>query len=36
VGGGQVEIDYSVVNQEGKAAQRGSWIMLVKSGKAAK
>ncbi|MEJ2752655.1 MAG: MaoC/PaaZ C-terminal domain-containing protein [Chloroflexota bacterium] len=31
LGGGQIEIKFSVLNQEGKAVQRGIWIMLVKS-----
>lgn len=31
LGGGNVTMKYSVVNQEGKVAQRGDWIMLVKS-----
>lgn len=31
LGGGQVDMKYTVVNQEGKAVQRGIWVMLVKS-----
>ncbi len=31
LGGGQVEMKFRVLNQEGKAVQRGSWVMLVKS-----
>ena len=30
LGGGNVTMKYSVINQEGKKAQRGEWIMLVK------
>lgn len=29
--GGQIEMKYSVVNQDGKAVQRGTWTMLVKN-----
>jgi acyl dehydratase len=29
--GGNVTMKYSVVNQEGKAVQRGNWVMLIKS-----
>jgi acyl dehydratase len=29
--GGNVMMKYSVLNQEGKAAQRGNWVMLIKS-----
>jgi acyl dehydratase len=32
LGGGQLEMAYRVYNQEGKAVQRGTWIMLIKSG----
>ncbi len=31
LGGGNVTIKYSVINQEGKVVQRGNWIMLIKS-----
>lgn len=31
LGGGNVWMKYSVVNQDGKAVQRGEWIMLIKS-----
>lgn len=31
LGGGNVIMKYSVLNQEGQAVQRGSWTMLVKS-----
>ncbi len=31
LGGGQLEMKYSVLNQEGKTVQRGTWMMLVKS-----
>lgn len=31
LGGGSVTMKYSVINQEGKAVQRGNWVMLVKS-----
>lgn len=31
LGGGNVTMKYSVVNQHSKAVQRGNWIMLVKS-----
>ncbi|HID53381.1 MAG TPA: dehydratase [Anaerolineae bacterium] len=31
LGGGNVTIKYSVINQEGKTVQRGEWIMLIKS-----
>ena len=31
LGGGQLEMKYSVLNQEGKVVQRGIWIMLIKS-----
>lgn len=31
LGGGNVTIKYSVINQEGKTVQRGDWIMLMKS-----
>ena len=31
LGGGQIDMKYSVLNQEGKAVQRGNWIMLIKS-----
>lgn len=31
LGGGNVTMKYSVVNQDGKTVQRGDWIMLVKS-----
>jgi acyl dehydratase len=29
--GGNIMMKYSVLNQEGKAAQRGTWVMLIKS-----
>ena len=29
LGGGQVVMKFRVLNQEGKAVQRGSWVMLV-------
>lgn len=31
LGGGNVWMKYSVMNQDGKAVQRGEWIMLIKS-----
>ncbi len=31
LGGGQVVMKFGVLNQEGKAVQRGSWVMLVQS-----
>ncbi|MCA9935171.1 MAG: dehydratase [Ardenticatenaceae bacterium] len=31
LGGGNITMKYNVVNQHGKAVQRGDWIMLVKS-----
>lgn len=31
LGGGNVIMKYTVLNQEGKAVQRGNWVMLVKS-----
>jgi len=31
LGGGNVTMKYSVINQEGKTVQRGDWIMLVKN-----
>jgi acyl dehydratase len=31
LGGGQVVMKYSVLNQDRKAVQRGNWVMLVKS-----
>ena len=31
LGGGQIVMKYSVLNQDGKAVQRGDWVMLVKS-----
>ncbi|HNS39595.1 MAG TPA: MaoC/PaaZ C-terminal domain-containing protein [Promineifilum sp.] len=31
LGGGNVTMKYAVVNQDGKAVQRGNWVMLVKS-----
>ena len=31
LGGGNVVMKYSVINQHGKAVQRGNWVMLVKS-----
>jgi acyl dehydratase len=31
LGGGQVVMKFTVLNQEGKAVQRGRWVMLVKS-----
>ncbi len=31
LGGGNVIMKYSVLNQEGQAVQRGNWTMLVKS-----
>lgn len=31
LGGGNVTIKYSVINQDGKTVQRGDWIMLIKS-----
>ncbi|MCP4362927.1 MAG: dehydratase [Chloroflexi bacterium] len=31
LGGGNVTIKYGVINHEGKIAQRGDWIMLIKS-----
>lgn len=31
LGGGQLDMKFSVVNQEGKVVQRGNWLMLVKS-----
>ncbi len=31
LGGGNVWMKYAVINQEGKAVQRGEWIMLIKS-----
>lgn len=30
LGGGNVVMKYSIVNQEGKTVQRGDWVMLVK------
>ena len=31
LGGGNVVMKYAVVNQDGKAVQRGSWTMLIKA-----
>ncbi len=31
LGGGNVNMKYSVVNQDGKTVQRGNWVMLIKS-----
>ena len=31
LGGGNVWMKYAVINQEGKAVQRGEWIMLIKN-----
>jgi 3-hydroxybutyryl-CoA dehydratase len=31
LGGGSITMKYNVVNQDGKAVQRGNWVMLVKS-----
>ncbi len=31
MGGGTINMKYKVVNQDGKAVQRGEWVMLVKS-----
>ncbi len=31
LGGGNITMKYSVVNQDGKVVQRGDWIMLVKA-----
>ena len=31
LGGGNVWMKYAVLNQDGKAVQRGEWIMLIKS-----
>jgi len=31
LGGGNVTMKYNVINQDGKVAQRGDWIMLVKA-----
>lgn len=31
LGGGNVNIKYSVLNQAGKTVQRGTWVMLIKS-----
>ena len=31
LGGGNINIKYAVVNQHGKAVQRGEWVMLIKS-----
>lgn len=31
LGGGQAVMKYQVLNQHGKAVQRGEWVMLVKS-----
>ena len=31
LGGGNVSIKYSVINNDGKTVQRGEWIMLIKS-----
>jgi 3-hydroxybutyryl-CoA dehydratase len=31
LGGGQLEMTYRVLNQEGKVTQRGVWVMLIKS-----
>ena len=31
LGGGNVTMKYSVVNQDGQVVQRGDWIMLIKS-----
>lgn len=31
LGGGNVTMKYGVFNQQGKAVQRGEWVMLVKS-----
>lgn len=31
LGGGQIEMTYRVLNQEGKTVQRGTWVMLVMS-----
>lgn len=33
--GGNITMKYSVINQEGKAVQRGEWVMLIKSEAAA-
>jgi acyl dehydratase len=32
--GGNVTMKYSILNQEGKAVQRGNWVMLIKTGPA--
>ena len=31
LGGGNITMKYSVINQDGKAMQRGDWVMLVKA-----
>ena len=31
LGGGNITMKYSVINQDGEVAQRGDWIMLVKA-----
>ncbi len=31
LGGGNITMKYSVINQDGKVVQRGDWIMLVKA-----
>lgn len=31
LGGGQVVMKFRILNQDGKAVQRGSWVMLVQS-----
>ncbi|MCP5100700.1 MAG: dehydratase [Chloroflexi bacterium] len=31
LGGGNITMKYSVINQDGKAVQRGNWIMLIKN-----
>ncbi|RMG98062.1 MAG: dehydratase [Chloroflexi bacterium] len=31
LGGGNITMKYSVINQHGKTVQRGNWVMLVKS-----
>ncbi len=31
LGGGQIDMKYSVVNHEGKVVQRGIWAMLIKN-----
>lgn len=32
LGGGNINMKISVINQDGKVVQRGNWVMLVKSG----